>query len=434
MRSGDTIVALSSGSLPAGVAVVRLSGPRVRELLEAVAGPLPAPRVLTLRPIGVDGVVDQGLVVFFPGPASFTGEDCAELQLHGSVAVVRALLRQLQSAGARLAEAGEFTRRAFENGKLDLLEVDGLGDLLSAETESQRRQALARYDGRLTERVLRWREQLLMLRAELEARLDFSDEGDVDETLPDTFTLTLNEVAHDLSTALQSITGGRLVREGIRVALAGLPNAGKSSLINALSKSDVAIVSPEAGTTRDVREVPLDIGGRLFVLLDLAGLRETESVAEREGVRRAQRAIETADVVLWLAAPDAPANSVSVPTDLGALLLRVATKSDLQATGEPADVSVSVVTGEGLDDLIALLSNVADGLVGSEPGLISHERDRLALVAALDAIEGVDDVIGRPELAAERLRQASASLERLVGRIDAEQVLDRLFLRFCIGK
>lgn len=434
MRSGDTIVALSSGSLPAGVAVVRLSGPRVRELLETVAGPVPAPRVLTLRPIGVDGVVDHGLVVFFPAPRSFTGEDCAELQVHGSVAVVRALLRQLQTAGARLAQAGEFTRRAFENGKLDLLEVDGLGDLLSAETESQRRQALARYDGRLTERVQKWREHLLMLRAELEARLDFSDEGDVDDTLPDTFMLTLDEVARDLSAALQSIAGGRLVREGIRVALAGPPNAGKSSLINALSRSDVAIVSPEAGTTRDVREVPLDIGGKLFVLLDLAGLRETESIAEREGVRRAQQAIEGADIVLWLAAPDAPAGSPMQPSSSVAVALRVATKSDLKLSDEDADASVSVVTGEGLEELIGLLSRTADSLVGGEPGLVSHERDRLALAAALDAIKAVHHVIGSPELAAERLREASASLERLVGRIDAEQVLDQLFLRFCIGK
>lgn len=434
MRSGDTIVALSSGSLPAGVAVMRLSGPGTRRILEAVAGSLPKPRVLTLRSIGIGEVVDKGLVAFFPGPASFTGEDCAELHLHGSIAVVRALLTQLQDAGARLAEPGEFTRRAFENGKLDLLEVDGLGDLLAAETELQRRQALARYEGRLTEHVLIWREQLLMLRAEIEARLDFSDEGDVSERLPDSFSLTLNEVTRDLSAALQSVTGGRLVREGIRVALAGLPNAGKSSLINALSHSDVAIVSPEAGTTRDVREVPLDIGGKLFVLLDLAGLRDTESIAEREGVRRAQQAIEGADIVLWLAAADAPTGSPILPSSSAAVVLRVATKSDLKQSEEDADASVSVVTGEGLEELIGLLSRTADSLVGGEPGLVSHERDRLALAAALDATKAVQHVLGRPELAAERLREASASLERLVGRIDAEQVLDQLFLRFCIGK
>lgn len=431
MRSGDTIVALSSGSVPAGVAVLRLSGAAVPQMLSALVGDLPRPRVLTLRAIGGDTVIDRGLVAYFPAPNSFTGEDCAELQVHGSPAVVRALLATTQALGARLAEAGEFTRRAFENGKLDLIEVDGLGDLLTAETESQRRQALSRYDGRLTDQVLAWREQLLMLRAEIEARLDFSDEGDVDEALPETFALTLNALSDELRSALGSIAGGRLVREGIRVALAGPPNAGKSSLINALSKSDVAIVSPEAGTTRDVREVPLDLGGHLFLLLDLAGLRETESLAEREGVRRARQAMESADVILWLMAPDVPDEPTERPAGR---VVRVATKSDLAQPNTEADIVVSARDGRGIDQLLTYLRDSTSELVGGEPGLISHERDRVALVAAIDAIGAVGDVLGRPELAAERLRQASASLERLIGRVDAEQVLDQLFLRFCIGK
>lgn len=431
MRSGDTIVALSSGSVPAGVAVLRLSGPSVSQLLSFLIGEMPLPRVLTLRAIGRDTVIDRGLVAFFPAPHSFTGEDCAELQVHGSPAVVRALLARLQALGARLAEAGEFTRRAFENGKLDLIEVDGLGDLLTAETELQRRQALSRYDGRLTDRVLSWREQILTLRAEIEARLDFSDEGDVNESLPETFALTLNGLQDELRSALGSITGGRLVREGIRVALAGPPNAGKSSLINALSRSDVAIVSPEAGTTRDVREVPLDIGGQLFVLLDLAGLRETESLAEREGVRRARQAMESADIILWLVAPDVADDPMG---QLPGQVVRIATKSDLGGTGRNADITVSAKDGSGIEELLTHLSMIAGDMVGGEPGLVSHERDRLALTAAADAIEAVGNVLGRPELAAERLRQACSSLERLIGRVDAEQVLDQLFLRFCIGK
>lgn len=431
MRSGDTIVALSSGSVPAGVAVVRLSGPSVPEILTTLVGELPRPRVLTLRAIGGETLIDRGLVAFFPAPHSFTGEDCAEFQVHGSAAVVKALLARIQDLGARLAEAGEFTRRAFENGKLDLIAVDGLGDLLSAETELQRQQALSRYDGRLTEQVLDWRDRILMLRAEIEARLDFSDEGDVDDMLPETFAVTLNSLHSELRVALGSITGGRLIREGIRVALAGPPNVGKSSLINALSRSDVAIVSPEAGTTRDVREVPLDIGGQLFLLLDLAGLRETTSLAEREGIRRARQAMESADIVLWLTAPDVPD---AIPDLTTGRLVRVATKSDLGQPQTTADIVVSARDGRGIEDLLGYLRRITGDLVGGEPGLISHERDRMALVAAIDAIGAVGDVLGRPELAAERLRQASASLERLIGRIDAEQVLDQLFLRFCIGK
>ena len=304
MISSDTIVALSSGAPPSGVAVIRLSGPSTKDLLCAVAGPLPPPRQLTLRPIGTETVLDRGLIVFFPAPHSFTGEDCAELQVHGSPAGVRAILKLLTHLGARLAEAGEFTRRAFENGKLDLVEIEGLGDLLEAETENQRRQALARFEGGLSQQVDAWRNQLLDLRAEIEARLDFSDEGDVDEALPPSFADAISALRLQLETALASVEHGRITREGIRVALAGAPNAGKSSLINALARSDIAIVTDEAGTTRDVREVPLDIAGQLYILLDLAGLRDTDSKAEAEGIRRARSAIETADILLWLTAPD----------------------------------------------------------------------------------------------------------------------------------
>jgi tRNA modification GTPase len=430
MRSGDTIVALSSGAPPSGVAVIRLSGPDVPEILQAVAGGLPEPRRLILRPIGRDSLLDRGLVVYFPAPHSFTGEHCAELQVHGSPAGVRAILKLIVTHGARLAEAGEFTRRAFENGKLNLVEIEGLGDLLEAETENQRRQALARFEGGLSQRIDAWRDQLLDLRAEIEARLDFSDEGDVADALPESFGGSITALKEDIGRALASIEHGRIVREGIRVALAGAPNAGKSSLLNALAKSDIAIVTDEAGTTRDVREVPLDINGQLYVLLDLAGLRDTDSKAEAEGVRRARLAIEQADIVLWLTAPDIGDHDSA---QRAAADFRVGTKLDLGAV-DGVDLGVSSATGAGLDQLVATIESIGQSLLGGEPTLLSRERDRAALAAASDALDAATKQLSAPELAAESLRIASQSLERLVGRLDAERVLDRLFASFCIGK
>ncbi|MCR6671110.1 tRNA uridine-5-carboxymethylaminomethyl(34) synthesis GTPase MnmE [Devosia ginsengisoli] len=429
MRSGDTIVALSSGAPPSGVAVIRLSGPDVKTILQDISGTPPEPRRLTLRPIGRDSLLDRGLVAWFPAPHSFTGEDCAELQVHGSPAGVRAILKLITSNGARLAEAGEFTRRAFENSKLDLVEIEGLGDLLEAETENQRRQALARFEGGLSQRVDAWRDQLLDLRAEIEARLDFSDEGDVAEALPASFGDSIAALRTDIATALASLEHGRIVREGIRVALAGPPNAGKSSLLNALAKSDIAIVTDEAGTTRDVREVPLDIGGQLYILLDLAGLRDTDSKAEAEGVRRARQAIEQADIVLWLHAPDI----TGTPPANGDRIIKVGTKHDL-GTMPGMDVDVSVQSGAGLDVLLQRIEAIGQTLSSGEPALLSRERDRLALESATAALEAAARQLAVPELAAESLRIASQALERLVGRLDAERVLDRLFASFCIGK
>ncbi len=430
MQVGDTIMALSSGALPAGVAVIRLSGPLVRDSLNALTGGAPVPRKMALRHIGSERRLDQGLVAFFPAPHSFTGEDCAELHVHGSLASVKAILEALRMQGLRLAEAGEFTRRAFENGKLDLLAVEGLGDLLSADTEKQRQQALARYDGRLTAEVDHWRETLLDLRAEIEARLDFSDEGDVTEELPDSWLVNLADLEIAIARALASVNSGRIVREGIRVALAGAPNAGKSSLINALAKSDIAIVSDEAGTTRDVREVPLDINGQKFILLDLAGLRATDSKAEAEGVRRAEQAIAGADILLWLRAPDV--DDVVRPAT-SAQLLKIGTKADLGEVGD-ADLNVSTLTHAGLEGLIKQLGDIGEGLTGGEPALVSHERDRKRLEDALAALVETRAALHDWELAAESLRLASAVLERMIGRVDAEQVLDRLFSSFCIGK
>jgi tRNA modification GTPase len=434
MRDSDTIVALSSGALPSGVAVLRMSGPLVPDLLRRHVGGVPAARRLTLMRIGAESELDSGLVAYFPAPKSFTGEECAELQVHGSPAGVRAILRALTADdGVRLAEAGEFTRRAFENGKLDLTAIEGLGDLLEAETENQRKQALARYAGGLSVRIDAWRETLLDLRAEIEARLDFSDEGDVAESLPEHFDTSLTSLESDLGDALDNVERGRVVREGVRIALAGPPNAGKSSLLNALARSDVAIVTEEAGTTRDVREVPVDLGGQLVILVDLAGLRDTESVAEAEGIRRARAEIARADLVLWLVAPDVP--DTALPEGITAPIWRVGTKADLDSVAPTTDLLISTRDAGGLATLTARLAGFAADLAGvGEPALLSRERDRAAIAAARQAVATARESLDAPELAAESLRIASQALERLVGRLDPDRVLDRLFASFCIGK
>lgn len=438
MRGDDTIVALSSGALPSGVAVIRLSGPQSGQVLVDMLGRLPQPKTLKLAPIRLGGeVIDTGLVAWMPGPHSFTGEDCVELQVHGSRAVVKALLRLLTSrTGIRLAEAGEFTRRAFENGKLDLVEAQGLGDLIAAETENQRALAYARLEGGLTRHLEGWRERLLDLRAEIEARLDFSDEGDVGE-LPQSFAGDVASLRTEIAAAIATGHRGRILRTGYRVVLAGPPNAGKSSLLNALSRSDVAIVSDEPGTTRDLKDVPLDLDGQLVILIDSAGVRDTDSKAEALGIDRAIAAMRSADIVLWLDAPDlpsaAPVPDLPKPPD-GPSVLRIGTKSDLGASPH-VDFSVSAATGSGIPSLLSAIAAEADATAG--PGfdsLVSHEHDQQALGAALIELDHVAAELSRPELAAERLRQAGNALERLLGRMDAESVLDRLFSAFCIGK
>lgn len=431
MGDTDTIVALSSGALPSGVAVIRISGSQTSAVLEHLSISAPEPRRLTLAALHLgDQLIDTGLVAWMPGPNSFTGEDTAELQVHGSPAVVRTLIRSIAALpGLRLAEAGEFTRRAFLNGKLDLTEVEGLGDLIEAETETQRQQAVARLAGGLSQRVIAWRETLLNARAEIEARLDFSDEGDVSAELPASVTAAIEGLAQDLAAAVESVARGRIVREGLRVALAGPPNAGKSSLLNALSKSDLAIVSDEPGTTRDVREVALDLGGRLVVLVDMAGLRATESRAEAEGVRRAEAEIARADLILWLMAPDVGPLDPPVQEPLWT----VGTKADLGRVH--AQYVLSVETGVGVSELLAALSAFAETAAGTgAPALVSRERDLRALEAAQDALDRFISDGATDEIAAEHLRQASLALERLLGRIDTEHVLDRLFASFCIGK
>ncbi len=429
----DSIYALSSGAVPSGVAVIRICGPQAREALQALAGTLPEPRRAALRTIRrpQDGAaIDRGLALWFPGPRSETGDDMAELQLHGGRAVVQATLASLDALGLRLARPGEFIRRAFENGKLELTEVEGLADLIAAETELQRRQALGQAGGALAAKAEEWRRMLIGLRAEIEARLDFSDEGDVAEALPPDFQNRVAALATAMRQALAGARSGERVREGFRVAILGLPNAGKSSLLNALARRDVAIVTEEAGATRDVLEVPLDLDGTPVVLFDTAGLREAESAAELEGVRRAKLTAESADLTLWLSDSTAPA---APPADVsGRPLLRVATKVDLARPDPGADIGISVVTGEGVSALIVRLGAAASEGLGGGQALVTRARQVEAIGDAAEALERVADAA--EEVAADLLRTASAAIGRLSGRVDVEDVLDRLFGEFCIGK
>lgn len=438
MHAERTIAALSSGTVPAGVAVIRLSGPAVRSVLENLAGEVPEPRMMRLRALrdAQGSLLDRGLVVFFPAPNSFTGEDCAELHVHGSRAVVRAVLDAVTACdGVGLAQAGDFTRRAFEAGKLDLTAVEGLGDLIAAETESQRRQALARASGALRHRIGDWRHRLIGLRAEIEARLDFSDEDDVPDGLTPVFFDAIALLRGELLAALRDYETGRIIRDGFRVVLAGPPNVGKSSLLNALTRSDLAIVTDEEGTTRDVKEVPLDLGGRLVLLTDVAGLRETDSAAEAEGVRRAREAMKGADLVLWLMSADTGWQMVE---DIGGTpVVIVATKADASfeiPVEIGCDFTVSSQTGDGLERLMERIGQAMGDRPLGEPALLSHRRDKDALTDSLALLDKIGTSVQQAELVAELLRAVSDRLGWLTGEIDAEAVLDRLFTGFCIGK
>jgi tRNA modification GTPase len=420
-----TIYALSSGAPPAAIAIVRISGPDADAALQHLSGRLPEARSATLVEIRADGeLLDRGLALRFPGPGSVTGEDIAELHLHGGRAVVAAVLDALsRMEGLRPAEAGEFTRRAFENGRLDLAEAEGLADLLAAETEAQRRAALAAAGGALSRQVEAWREGVLELSAALEAALDFSDEGEVGEDWPSGWQGRRAALAEEMKQFLRRAPAERL-RDGVRVVVAGPPNAGKSSLINHIAGREVAITSSSPGTTRDVIEVPLAVGGLPFVFCDTAGLRQSADEIEREGVARAEARIAAADVVLWLGGPGECA--APGPT------IDVGSKCDLGPVA-PGSLPVSAATGAGVDALLQRLLVETRGLFPSEGQVSANARQRASLssvMAALVEAGQVRDML----IAAECLRAARTALDKVTGRSGVEDMLDTLFGRFCIGK
>lgn len=426
--TGGTIFALSTAGLPSAIAIVRCSGPASGLALEVLAGGLPEPRKATLRllsdPEGAP--IDRAIVLWLPGPKTVTGEDMAEFHIHGSRAVAARMLDILGTfERLRPAEAGEFTRRAFLNGRMDLSEAEGLGDLLEAETEAQRRHALAMAEGGLAAKIAGWREKLLAAEAQLEAVLNFADEGDV-EAADERFALDIaSDVHSEIIGALAAPPAERL-RDGVRVALAGPPNAGKSTLFNALVARDAAIVAATAGTTRDVIEAPVEIDGLPFVFSDTAGLRDGAEAIEDEGIRRARDVAGRADILLWLGDPGEAPDSEAV--------LRVAPKADLepQSMDGGSELRVSAVSGEGMEMLRSAIVGRARRLLPREGQLAINARQRTALREAAEALEAAAP--GDWILLSETLRQARAAFDRLSGRGGVEDMLDALFGRFCIGK
>ncbi|KAB2677588.1 tRNA uridine-5-carboxymethylaminomethyl(34) synthesis GTPase MnmE [Brucella tritici] len=434
----DTIFALSSGRLPSGVAVVRISGPKVRFVLETIIGSIPAPRYAAyklFRDRNGDSI-DRGLILFFPGPNSFTGEDCAEFHLHGGKAVVEKLLSEMgELPGCRIAEAGEFTRRAFSNGKMDLTIAEGLADLIAAETEGQRRLALQVASGTQRELYTEWRQRLLRARAFIEAELDFADESDVPGSVSEQVWQSLALLRREIENHVASGKRASMLRDGLHVVIVGAPNAGKSSLLNFLAGREVAIISEEAGTTRDLLEVKLDLGGIPVYVTDTAGLRETDSSVEKIGIERARARMADADLVLLLEDMSDPIEVT--PDETSAILWRIGTKADLK--GEPSgnwSYRISTKTGEGLDGLLNALQSFAEAQIGQIEDAVPTRQRHINLlrstVAEIDrAISGTDLPL---ELRAENMRLASQHLGRITGDVDVEEILDVIFSQFCIGK
>ncbi|MGY3610058.1 MULTISPECIES: tRNA uridine-5-carboxymethylaminomethyl(34) synthesis GTPase MnmE [unclassified Bradyrhizobium] len=439
----QTIFALSSGRPPSAIAIVRVSGPQAGPALVKLAGKIPSARMAT-RTLLKDATgqpIDDAVVLWFPAPASATGEDVAEFHVHGGRAVLGAVFNALAGVDdVRPAEAGEFTRRAFENGKLDLTEAEGLDDLIHADTDRQRRQALRQLKGLLGNRARDWRAEIIEASALIEAGIDFSDEGDVPAELIAPALTKVKALLTEIQQVLAAQAQSERLRDGLVVAIAGPPNVGKSTLINQLARRDVAIVSPHAGTTRDIIEVQLDLDGYPVTVIDTAGIRETDDPIEQEGVRRARARAEEADLVLWLTdrTSAAASNDGSAPVWLVRNKIDLdASASELQGSELPcATFRISARSGEGIPELIAALVGFAHDCFGSgEGGLITRTRQRKLLRETAESLRRAIDVVGAgEELAAEELRAAAYSLGRLLGRVDVEDILDVIFREFCVGK
>jgi tRNA modification GTPase len=455
MPDRPTIFALSSGRPPAAIAVVRVSGPRAGAALEKLIGRVPEPRKAALarvRDPASGDVIDEALALWFPAPHSETGEDVAELQLHGGQAVITGVLDALSTIeGFRPAEAGEFTRRAFENGRLDLTAVEGLADLIAAETPAQRRLAFRQLKGLIGDRAEAWRRRLIEALALVEARIDFSDEADVPEDLLGPALRAAQQLRDEIAGVLVDGGRGERLRDGLVVAIAGPPNAGKSTLLNRLARREAAIVSPYAGTTRDVIEVHLDLDGYPVTLLDTAGIRDSAEPVEQEGVRRARERAAAADLVLWVIDGSAAESGANGRPEkfANAEVWLVRNKIDQCSESSRASgpkrpnseltftLSISALTGIGVDALAAALSAYAKTyFAATESTVITRARHRQALQETVTALDRAlaQDHSTREELIAEELRAAATTLGRLTGRVDVEDVLDVISRDFCIGK
>ena len=425
----DTVFALASARGKAGVAVIRVSGDQAWVAVEALCGGLPAPRKAGVRRVRHEGrVLDEALVLVFEAGASFTGEPCVELQIHGGTATVRAVLRALaEQPGLRLAEPGEFSRRALENGRMDLTQIEGLADLIDAETEAQRRQAIAVMSGDLGRKAQLWRADLVRASALLAVTIDFSDE-DVPEEVSDEVVRLLSGVRDGVGRELAGALAAERIKDGFEVAIVGAPNVGKSTLLNALAGREAAITSDIAGTTRDVIEVRMEIHGLAVTLLDTAGLRLSDDRVEQIGIARGLDRARGADLRIFLKEGDEALPLLPEKDDIVVLA-----KGDLRSS---EGLAVSGKTGAGIDDLISRIGNVLGERV-SGSSLVIRERQRSALLGAMASLESAQAVLRADagvELAAAEIHAASVSLEMMIGKVGVEDLLEEIFSRFCIGK
>ena len=443
----QTIFALSSGRPPTAIAVVRVSGPRAGDALKQLAEKLPSARVATRAALhnAAREVIDDAVVLWFPGPASATGEDVAEFHIHGSRAVLAALVGALQQIdGLRAAEPGEFTRRAFENGKIDLTEAEALDDLIHADTERQRRQAMRQLNGLLGDRARDWRRQIIEASALVEASIDFSDEGDVPAELMAPALDRVRALLGEIESVLAVQGRGERLRDGLVVAIVGPPNVGKSTLMNQFARREIAIVSPQAGTTRDIIELHLDLGGYPVTMIDTAGIRESDDPVEQEGIRRARTRAAEADLRLWLVDTQATSGDDGLEGWIAEGQARfwiVRNKVD-DPTSAPVQTtecgstcfSMSAASGAGVPELTAALVGFAATYFDDDVSVITRARHRTLLRQAADHLALAINMSVESEIVAEYLRAAAHDLGRLVGRVDVEDVLGSIFSTFCVGK